>query len=441
MTQDKQPATTFIAIEHTGKHVGSTVTIRGWLYNQRESGKLLFPIFRDGTGVIQGVVSLKEHAEAFNALKGLPQESSVIVTGTIRAEARATGGFEMHVSEVEVVQRVSDSEPYPIQLKEHGVDFLLDRRHLWIRTPRQAAILRIRAEAELSARIYMDSQGYTLTDAPIFTPAACEGTSTLFEVNYIDDQKAYLTQSGQLYVEATAAALGKVYTFGPTFRAEKSKTRRHLTEFWMLEPEASFAHLEDMVQLGEGLVSAVVQSVVKNRTRELETIQRDISKLEKIVPPFPRVSYDDAIKVLQKAGNPAKWGDDFGGDEETILSKEFDKPVVIHRYPAAMKAFYMATDENRPDLSLSFDMIAPEGYGEIIGGGERLANYDTLVKRLREHNLPEEAFQWYLDLRRYGSVPHAGFGLGLERTVAWICGTEHIREVIPFPRMLYRVYP
>ncbi len=441
MTQDKQLAPTIIAIEHAGKHVGGTVTIRGWLYNQRESGKLLFPIFRDGTGVIQGVVSLKEHAEAFNALKGLPQESSVIVTGTIRAEARATGGFEMHISEVEIVQRVSDSEPYPIQLKEHGVDFLLDRRHLWIRTPRQAAILRIRAEAELSARIYMDSQGYTLTDAPIFTPAACEGTSTLFEVNYIDDQKAYLTQSGQLYVEATAAALGKVYTFGPTFRAEKSKTRRHLTEFWMLEPEASFAHLEDMVQLGEGLVSAVVRSVVKNRTRELETIQRDISKLEKIEPPFPRISYDDAIKVLQKAGNPAKWGDDFGGDEETILSKEFDKPVVIHRYPAAMKAFYMATDENRPDLSLSFDMIAPEGYGEIIGGGERLANYDTLVKRLREHNLPEEAFQWYLDLRRYGSVPHAGFGLGLERTVAWICGTEHIREVIPFPRMLYRVYP
>jgi asparaginyl-tRNA synthetase len=441
MTQDTQPGATVVSIEQAAKHVDSTVTIRGWLYNQRESGKLLFPIFRDGTGVIQGVVSQKEHAEAFNALKGLPLESSVIVSGTIRAEARATGGFEMHVSEVEVVQRVSDSEPYPIQLKEHGVDFLLDRRHLWIRTPRQAAILRIRAEAELAARIYMDSRGYTLTDAPIFTPAACEGTSTLFEVNYIDDQKAYLTQSGQLYVEATAAALGKVYTFGPTFRAEKSKTRRHLTEFWMLEPEASYAHLEDMVQLGEGLVSAVVQSVVKNRTRELETIQRDISKLEKITPPFPRVSYDEAIKVLQKAGNPAKWGDDFGGDEETILSKEFDKPVVIHRYPAAMKAFYMATDENRPDLSLSFDMIAPEGYGEIIGGGERLADYDTLVKRLREHNLPEESFQWYLDLRRYGSVPHAGFGLGLERTVAWICGTEHIREVIPFPRMLYRVYP
>jgi asparaginyl-tRNA synthetase len=441
MTQPQQAARTIITIEHAGEHVDSTVTIQGWLYNQRESGKLLFPIFRDGTGVIQGVVSQKEQPEAFEALKGLTRESSIIVTGTIRAEARATGGFEMHISGVEVVHRVSDSEPYPIQPKEHGVDFLLDRRHLWIRTPRQAAILRIRAEVERTARNYMDSQGYTLTDAPVFTPAACEGTSTLFEVNYIDDQKAYLTQSGQLYVEATAAALGKVYTFGPTFRAEKSKTRRHLTEFWMLEPEAAYAHLEDMVQLGEGLVSAVVQSVIKNRPRELSTIQRDVAKLEKIVPPFPRVTYDEAIEVLQKAGNPAKWGDDFGGDEETIISKQFDKPVIIHRYPAAMKAFYMATDEQRPELSLSFDMIAPEGYGEIIGGGERQANYDTLLRRLREHNLPEESFQWYLDLRRYGSVAHAGFGLGLERTVAWICGTEHIREVIPFPRMLYRVYP
>ncbi len=415
--------------------------IRGWLYNLRESGKLLFPIFRDGTGIIQGVVSLKEYPDAFAALKGLPQESSVIVTGAVRAEPRAPGGFEIGVTSVEVIQRVADSEPYPIQLKEHGVDFLLDRRHLWIRTPRQAAILRIRAEVERAARNFMDEQGYTLTDAPIFTPAACEGTTTLFEVNYIDDQKAYLTQSGQLYVEALAAALGKVYTFGPTFRAEKSKTRRHLTEFWMLEPEAAYAHLEDMIQLGEGLVSAVVQSVVKNRTRELALIERDVEKLTKITPPFPRITYDDAIKVLQKAGNPVKWGDDFGGDEETIISKEFDRPVVIHRYPAAMKAFYMATDAARPELSLSFDMIAPEGYGEIIGGGERLADYDTLIRRLREHNLPEESFQWYLDLRRYGSVPHAGFGLGLERTVAWICGTEHIREVIPFPRMLYRVYP
>ncbi len=445
MTQQAQAhipnATPIITIDQAGQHSGETVTIRGWLYNLRESGKLLFPIFRDGTGVMQGVVSLKEQLQAFEALKGLPQESSVIVIGKIHAEPRAPGGYEIHIVGIEVVQRVLDSEPYPIQLKEHGVDFLLDRRHLWIRTPRQAAILRIRAEAERTARNYMDSQGYTLTDAPVFTPAACEGTTTLFEVNYIDDQKAYLTQSGQLYVEATAAALGKVYTFGPTFRAEKSKTRRHLTEFWMLEPEAAYAHLEDMVQLSEGLVSAVVQSVVKNRARELATLERDVAKLEKIAPPFPRISYDDAIKVLQKAGNPAKWGDDFGGDEETIISKEFDKPVVIHRYPTAMKAFYMATDPERPELALSFDMIAPEGYGEIIGGGERLSSYETLVQRLREHNLPEESFQWYLDLRRYGSVPHAGFGLGLERTVAWICGTEHIREVIPFPRMLYRVYP
>jgi asparaginyl-tRNA synthetase len=441
MTQQAQAPTPVITIEQVGQFVAQTVTIRGWLYNLRESGKLLFPIFRDGTGVIQGVVSLKEQPQAFEALKGLTQESSIIVNGKIQAEPRASGGYEIHVSGIEIVQRVSDSEPYPIQLKEHGVDFLLDKRHLWIRTPRQAAILRIRAEAEHTARNYMDSLGYTLTDAPVFTPAACEGTTTLFEVNYIDDQKAYLTQSGQLYVEATAAALGKVYTFGPTFRAEKSKTRRHLTEFWMLEPEAAYSHLEDMVQLGEGLVSAVVQSVVKNRARELAMLERDAANLEKITPPFPRISYDDAIKVLQKAGNVAKWGDDFGGDEETIISKEFDKPVIIHRYPAAMKAFYMATDPERPELSLSFDMIAPEGYGEIIGGGERLSSYETLVQRLREHKLPEESFQWYLDLRRYGSVPHAGFGLGLERTVAWICGTEHIREVIPFPRMLYRVYP
>jgi asparaginyl-tRNA synthetase len=441
MTQEAQAAVPIITIEQAGAHAGGTVTIRGWLYNLRESGKLLFPIFRDGTGIMQGVVSQKERPEVFSALKGLPQESSVTATGAIRAEPRAPGGFEMGVSAIEVVQRVADAEPYPIQLKEHGVDFLLDRRHLWIRTPRQAAILRIRAEAERAARNFMDAQGYTLTDAPIFTPAACEGTTTLFEVNYIDEQKAYLTQSGQLYVEALAAALGKVYTFGPTFRAEKSKTRRHLTEFWMLEPEAAYAHLEDMIVLAEGLVSAVVQSVAKNRTRELAMIERDVASLQRITPPFPRITYDDAIKVLQKAGNPAKWGDDFGGDEETIISKEFDRPVVIHRYPAAMKAFYMATDAARPELSLSFDMIAPEGYGEIIGGGERLADYDTLVRRLHEHNLPEESFQWYLDLRRYGSVPHAGFGLGLERAVAWICGTEHIREVIPFPRMLYRVYP
>ena len=441
MSEQAHESAPIVTIEHAAEHVGRWVTLRGWLYNMRESGKLLFPIFRDGTGVMQGVLSLKEQPEAFAALKGLPQESSVIVTGKIQTEPRAPGGCEIHISGIEVVQRVADSNPYPIQLKEHGVDFLLDQRHLWIRTPRQASILRIRAEAIRAARNYMDDLGYTLTDAPIFTPAACEGTTTLFEVNYIDDQKAYLTQSGQLYVEATAAALGKVYTFGPTFRAEKSKTRRHLTEFWMLEPEAAYAHLEDMIELGEGLVSTMVQAVVKNRARELATLGREVAKLEKIVPPFPQITYDDAIHVLQKAGNPAKWGDDFGGDEETLISKQFEKPVIIHRYPAAMKAFYMATDPARPELALSFDMIAPEGFGEIIGGGERQSSYETLLQRLREHNLPEEAFQWYLDLRRYGSVPHAGFGLGLERTVAWICGTEHIREVIPFPRMLYRVYP
>jgi asparaginyl-tRNA synthetase len=430
-----------VTIEKMGQYEGQEVTLRGWLYNLREAGKLLFPIFRDGTGVMQGVVAAKENAATFEALKGLPQESSVIVTGKVRADQRAPGGYELQITALEVVHRVRDDDPYPIQLKEHGVDFLLERRHLWMRTPRQAAILRIRAEAIRAAREYMDSQGYTLTDAPIFTPAACEGTTTLFGVEYFDEGTAYLTQSGQLYVEATAMALGKVYCFGPTFRAEKSKTRRHLTEFWMLEPEAAFARLDDMMALGEGLVSHVVQSAVKNRARELETLKRDVSKLEPVKPPFPRISYDEAVQILQRRGKEVKWGDDFGGEDETILSSEFDRPVMVHRYPAAIKAFYMEPDPDRPELALGFDMLASEGYGEIIGGGERMSSYELLVKRLREHGLPEEAFQWYLDLRRYGSVPHAGFGLGLERTVAWICGTEHIREVIPFPRMIYRIYP
>src|ERR1700732_5132107 len=429
------------AIQDVGKHEGQEVTLRGWLYNLREAGKLLFPIFRDGTGTIQGVVSLKDQPAAFEALRGLTQESSVIVTGRIHADKRAPGGFEIQITAIEVVQRVPDETPYPIQLKEHGVDFLLDHRHLWIRTPRQAAILRIRAAAVRAAHEYMDSKGYILTEAPIFTPAACEGTTTLFEVQYIDDQKAYLTQSGQLYVEATAMALGKVYTFGPTFRAEKSKTRRHLTEFWMLEPEAAYAHLEDMMALGEGLVSHIVQSVLHNRAREIETLKRDASKLEPVKPPFPRITYEQALEILRQHGHQTKWGDDFGGDEETTLSQQFDRPVMVHRYPASIKDFYMQPDPQRPDLALAFDMLAPEGYGEIIGGSQRIHDYDLLVKRLHEYNLPEEPFQWYLDLRRYGSVPHAGFGLGLERTVAWICGAEHIREVIPFPRMIYRVYP
>jgi asparaginyl-tRNA synthetase len=430
-----------VNISDAGRYDGQEVTLRGWLYNMRESGKLLFPQFRDGTGVLQGVVSQKETPDAFEALRNLTQESSLIVTGKLRADKRAPGGFEMDVTHVEPVQKIPEATPYPIQLKEHGVDFLLDQRHLWIRSPKQAAILRIRAECVRAARNYMDSQGYTLTDPPIFTPAACEGTTTLFEVDYVDDSKAYLTQSGQLYLEATAMALGKVYSFGPTFRAEKSKTRRHLTEFWMLEPEAAYAHVEDMMQLAEGLVSSVVQSVLANRTRELEMIKRDVKKLEPVQPPFPRISYDQAIEILQKNGKPAQWGDDFGGDEETVLSNQFDRPVMVHRYPSAIKAFYMQPDAQRPELALGFDMLASEGYGEIIGGGERISDYDLLVARLREHKLPEESFGWYLDLRKYGSVPHAGFGLGLERTVAWICGTEHIREVIPFPRMIYRVYP
>lgn len=430
-----------VTIEKAGEHEGQEVTLQGWLYNLRESGKLLFPIFRDGTGLIQGVVSQKEQPEAFAALRGLTQESSVEITGKIRREPRAPGGYEIGVSQVRAVQPVPEAEPYPIQLKEHGVDFLLDRRHLWVRTPRQASILRIRAEAIRAAREFMDGQGYTLTDAPIFTPAACEGTTTLFEVQYVDEEKAYLTQSGQLYLEALAAALGKVYCFGPTFRAEKSKTRRHLTEFWMLEPEAAYAHLEDMMALGEGLVSHVVQSVLRNRARELETLKRDVAKLEPVKAPFPRITYEQALEILRQRGHDVKFGDDFGGDEETTLSQQYDRPVIIHRYPASIKAFYMEPDRTRPDLALGFDVLASEGYGEIIGGGERISSYDLLLKRLRDNGLPEQAFQWYLDLRRYGSVPHAGFGMGLERVVAWICGTEHVREVIPFPRMIYRVYP
>jgi asparaginyl-tRNA synthetase len=428
-------------IAEIGKHEGLPVTIRGWLYNLRESGKLLFPQFRDGSGVIQGVVPKNAvPPEVFDAIKGLTQESSVIVEGKVRADKRAPGGYELDVSNVEVVQRVPESDPYPITPKEHGVDFLMEHRHLWLRSQRQAAILRVRAEIIRAARDFFDSNGFTLTDPPILTPAACEGTSTLFPVDYFEEQ-AYLTQSGQLYIEATAMALGKVYTFGPTFRAEKSKTRRHLTEFWMLEPEAAYAELPDMMDLGEGLVSAIVQGVVKNKPRELEVLKRDIKKLENIKPPFPRITYEEAVGVLQKNGNPAKFGDDFGGDEETIISSSFDRPVMVHHYPTAIKAFYMQPDPQRPDLALSFDMLAPEGYGEIIGGSQRIHDYDLLVKRLKENKLPEESFQWYLDLRRYGSVPHAGFGMGLERTVAWICGTEHIREVIPFPRMIYRVYP
>jgi len=438
------PVTTIAEI---GKHEGQSVTIRGWLYNLRESGKLLFPQFRDGSGIIQGVVPKNAvPPEVFDAIKTLTQESSVIVEGKVRADKRAHGGYELDVANVQVVQRVPESTPYPITPKEHGTDFLMEHRHLWVRSQRQAAILRVRAEIIKAARDFFDERGFTLTDPPIITPAACEGTSTLFPVDYFDEQ-AFLTQSGQLYVEATAMALGKVYSFGPTFRAEKSKTRRHLTEFWMVEPEVAYAELDDVMELAEGLISFIVKRCLEKRRVDLQTIGRDISKLEKIEPPFPRISYDDAVKNLQeghangKLESKFEWGGDLGSPDETYLSAQFDKPVMVHRYPAKVKAFYMEPDPQRPDLALCVDVLAPEGYGEIIGGSQRMASYELLLQRIHEHGLPEEAFKWYLDLRKFGSVPHGGFGMGIERAVAWICGLEHVRETIPFPRMLYRLYP
>jgi len=440
-----QSAVTTIA--EIGRHEGQTVTIRGWLYNLRESGKLLFPIFRDGSGQIQGVVPKSAvPPEVFDAIRGLTQESSVIVEGKVRADKRAPGGYELDVANVQVLQRVSEDDPYPITPKEHGVDFLMEHRHLWVRSPRQASILRVRAEIIKAARDFFDERGFTLTDPPIITPAACEGTTTLFPVDYFDEQ-AYLTQSGQLYIEATAMALGKVYSFGPTFRAEKSKTRRHLTEFWMVEPEVAYATLDDLMDLAEGLISFLVKRCLERRRSDLQTIGRDVSRLEKIEPPFPRITYDEAVQKLQEAHangkieNRFEWGGDLGSPDETYLSSQYEKPLMIHRYPATVKAFYMEPDPQRPELALCVDVLAPEGYGEIIGGSQRMASHELLLQRIKEHNLPESAFQWYLDLRKYGSVPHGGFGMGIERAVAWICGLEHVRETIPFPRMLYRLYP
>jgi len=434
-------------ISEIGKHEGQTVTVRGWLYNLRESGKLLFPIFRDGSGIIQGVVPKSAvPPEVFDAVKSLTQESSVIVEGKVRADKRAPGGYELDVSAIQVVQRVPETDPYPITPKDHGVDFLMEHRHLWVRSQRQAAILRVRAEIIKAARDFFDERGFTLTDPPIITPAACEGTTTLFPVDYFDEQ-AYLTQSGQLYIEATAMALGKVYSFGPTFRAEKSKTRRHLTEFWMVEPEVAYATLDDLMELAEGLISFLVKRCLEKRRADLQTIGRELSKLEKIEPPFPRISYDEAVKMLQEAHAKGametrfEWGGDLGSPDETYLSSQFEKPVMVHRYPASVKAFYMEPDPHRAELALCVDVLAPEGYGEIIGGSQRMASHELLLKRIHERQLPEEAFKWYLDLRKYGSVPHGGFGMGIERAVAWICGLEHVRETIPFPRMLYRLYP
>ena len=432
---------TRIYIEDAGKHVGEEVTLWGWLHHKRSSGKIQFLMIRDGSGYIQGVLVKNAVApEVFEAAEALTHESSVKVTGKLREDSRAPSGFEMDLSSVEPVQVVPKEDPFPITPKEHGVEFLMDYRHLWIRSTRQRAILKIRHEIIKAVRDYFDDNGFTLCDAPILTPAACEGTTTLFEVGYFED-KAYLTQSGQLYSEATAAALGKVYTFGPTFRAEKSKTRRHLTEFWMVEPEVAYATIDDVMDLAEKMLCFIVQRVLEKRQPELKALERDLSKLEKILPPFPRISYDEAVAMLQKSGSEIQWGGDFGGGDETIISQQFDRPVMVHRYPTAIKAFYMEPDPARNDVALCVDVLAPEGYGEIIGGGQRMSSYELLVQRLQEHDLPREAFEWYLDLRKYGSVPHAGFGMGIERAVTWICGLEHVRETIPFPRMLYRLKP
>lgn len=431
-------------IDQLKDHIGEEVTLKGWLYNSRSSGKLVFLQLRDGTGIVQCVVFKGNNEEVFEAAKSLGQESSIIVTGNVKEDARSPIGVELDVTGLEVMQNVHD---YPITPKEHGTEFLMDHRHLWIRSKRQHAILKVRHTIIKAVRDYFDDNGFTLADTPIFTPAACEGTTTLFEVEYFGDDKAYLTQSGQLYNEATAAAFGKSYAFGPTFRAEKSKTRRHLTEFWMVEPEVAYAGYEDMMDLGEGLILAIVERVLNERKQELATLERDTSVLEAIKGPFPRLHYDDAVKMLQdghekgELENRFEWGGDFGAPDETYLSNQFGLPVFVHHFPTAIKGFYFEVDKDRPECALGIDLLAPEGYGEIIGGGERAASLTYLEEQLKHHGLPQEIFEWYLDLRRYGSVPHAGFGMGIERTVAWMCGIEHVRETIPFPRMLYRLRP
>jgi asparaginyl-tRNA synthetase len=428
-----------VYIEDIAAHEGQTVTIRGWLANRRSSGKIHFLQVRDGSGFVQAVMSKAAVGdEAFATADHLSQESAVTVVGTVRADKRAPGGFEIDVSGLDVV---SAAHEYPITPKEHGPDFLLDRRHLWIRTPRQHAVLRVRHEVIDAVRDYFNGRGFILADTPIFTPSACEGTTTLFPVPYFDDRTAYLTQSGQLYNEANAMALGRVYCFGPTFRAEKSKTRRHLTEFWMVEPEVAYATLDDITELAEGLVVEVVGRVLERRRGELAVLERDTTSLERVTSPFPRITYDEAAVLLKEKGLPFEWGGDFGSPDETTISEVFDRPVAVTGYPSAIKAFYFKPHPDRPEVSLSVDVIAPEGYGEIIGGGQRIDDYGLLMKRLEEHKLPTQDYEWYLDLRRFGSVPHAGFGMGIERVVSWICGLEHLREAIPYPRMLHRLTP
>ncbi|MCP5119673.1 MAG: asparagine--tRNA ligase, partial [bacterium] len=401
-----------------------------------------FPQLRDGTGIMQCVaVKNQLPAELFQTLRHLTQESSLIITGKIRAEERAPGGFEMDVEDAEVLQKVPEEEPYPITPKEHGIEFLMDNRHLWLRSRRQHAVLKIRHEVIRAVRDYLDSDGFTLVDTPIFTPAACEGTTTLFETPYFEDETVYLTQSGQLYNEATAMAFGKVYCFGPTFRAEKSKTRRHLTEFWMVEPEMAYATLDEVKQVSEELIVFVAGRVLENRRGELAVLERDVAKLESIQSPFPRISYDEAVELLKSKGSEIEWGSDFGGTDETILGDAYDRPVMVDRFPASIKAFYFEPAPERSDVVLGVDIIAPEGFGEIVGGGQRIHNPELLLDRIDQHDLPKEAFNWYIDLRKYGTVPHAGFGMGIERFVAWMCGLEHVRETIAFPRMLYRTRP
>lgn len=432
-----------IYVEDIGQHAGETVTLQGWLYNKRSSGKLHFLQLRDGTAVIQCVIFKGDVSpELFEAADKVSQESSIEVTGVVREDKRSPLGYEIGVTDFKVL---GDAVEYPITPKEHGVAFLMDHRHLWLRSSRQNAIIRIRAEIIKAVRDYFDKNGFTLVDAPIFTPNACEGTSNLFETDYFEE-KAYLTQSGQLYMEAAAAAFGKVYCFGPTFRAEKSKTRRHLTEFWMVEPEVAFMDLYEDMDLAEDFVCYIVEQVLKNRRRELEVLERDISKLEAVKKPFPRITYEEALEIIREHGTEPEhkniaWGEDFGGDEETIISSQFDKPVFIHHYPTEIKAFYMKPDPANPKYALNVDMIAPEGYGEVIGGGQREDDLDVLISKIKAHNLPMEAFDWYLDVRKYGSFPHAGFGLGIERTVSWLCGLHHVRETIPFPRLMDRLRP
>jgi len=427
-----------VYISDIANYEGQDVCLKGWLYGKRSSGKLHFLQVRDGTGIIQAVIFKGDVSpEAFEIGDKISQETSIEVYGTVKEDKRSAIGFEIGVKDIKVI---GESHDYPITPKEHGVAFLMENRHLWLRSPRQHAIMKIRNEIINAVRNYFNNNGFLLVDAPIFTPAACEGTTNLFEVNYFDE-KAYLTQSGQLYMEAAAMAFGKVYCFGPTFRAEKSKTRRHLTEFWMVEPEMAYFDLQMDMDLAEDFVEYVVQQVVKNRRKELEILERDVSKLENIKKPFPRITYDEAIQMLKDAGKEVEWGDDFGGDEETVISEKFDRPVLIHRYPAECKAFYMKQDPENAKLALCVDMIAPEGYGEIIGGGQREENLDVLLGKIKEHNLPEEAFYWYLDLRKYGTVPHSGFGLGIERTVSWLCGLHHVRETIPFARLMDRIKP